>query len=116
MSAAHLSVVPAASAPVSGVAPLRNISALSALITKTQQRASHLPGMATFSGPSGFGKSFAAAYAAGQHRAYYVEARSGCAAGRTYCPHSTMSMRMSSCCSARWSVPSCCAPFPGMSR
>ena len=75
---AHLSVVPAAApASVSGVAPLRNISALSALIGKTQQRASHLPGLATFSGPSGFGKSFAAAYAAGQHRAYYVEARSG---------------------------------------
>lgn len=74
---AQLSVVPSVSAPISGVAPLRNISALSALITKTQQRASHLPGLATFSGPSGFGKSFAAAYAAGQHRAYYVEARSG---------------------------------------
>lgn len=74
---AHLSVVPAAPSPVSGVAPLRNISALSALISKILHRSPHLPGLGTFSGPSGFGKSFAAAYAAGQHRAYYVEARSG---------------------------------------
>lgn len=75
----HLSLVPpeAAQQPVSGIAPLRNITALSALIARTQVRASHLPGLATFSGPSGFGKSFAAAHAAGQFRAYYVEARSG---------------------------------------
>jgi DNA transposition AAA+ family ATPase len=74
-----LTIVPpaAAAAPVSGVAALRNITALSALITRTMQRAGHLPGLATFSGPSGFGKSFAAAHAAGAFRAYYVEARSG---------------------------------------
>ncbi len=75
----HLSLVSpeAAQRPASGIAPLRNITALSALIARTQGRASHLPGLATFSGPSGFGKSFAAAHAAGQFRAYYVEARSG---------------------------------------
>jgi DNA transposition AAA+ family ATPase len=62
---------------IGGVAPLRNITALSLLITKVMTRATHLPGLGTFSGPSGFGKSYAAAHAAGQHRAYYVEARSG---------------------------------------
>ena len=63
--------------PVSGIAPLRNITALASLIGRTQGRASHLPGLGTFSGPSGFGKSFAAAHSAGQFRGYYVAARSG---------------------------------------
>lgn len=66
----------AADQQIGGVAPLRNITVLSDLIQWTMQRAPHLPGLATFSGPSGFGKSFAAAHAAGQYRAYYVEARS----------------------------------------
>lgn len=68
---------PSAMPSVGGVAPLRNITALSMLITSVMNRASHLPGLGTFSGPSGFGKSYAAAHASGQHRAYYVEARSG---------------------------------------
>ena len=78
MTVHHLAIVPPApDAPpqASGIAPLRNITVLSSLILSTLQRKPHLPGLATFSGPSGFGKSFAAAYAAGQFRAYYVEAR-----------------------------------------
>lgn len=73
---AHLAVVPSAAPAEGGVAPLRNISILSALIRTMMERKAHLPGMGTLSGPSGFGKSFAAGYAAGQFRAYYVEARS----------------------------------------
>lgn len=73
----RLSVVQPGVAPsLNGVAPLHNITALHAQISRVQQRAAHLPGIGTFSGPSGFGKSFAAASAAGAFRAYYVEARS----------------------------------------
>ena len=39
-------------------------------------RPAHLPGMVTLYGPSGWGKSFAAAHAANRHRAYYIEAKS----------------------------------------
>jgi adenylate kinase family enzyme len=59
-----------------GVAPLKNIERLSILTKMVVDRDPHLPGIVTFSGPSGFGKSTAAAYVAAQHQAYYVEFRS----------------------------------------
>lgn len=59
-----------------GVAPLRNIERLSILTKMVLDRDPHLPGIVTFSGPSGFGKSTAAAYVAAQQQAYYVEFRS----------------------------------------
>lgn len=59
-----------------GAAPLKNLFALDVLTTHVRERADHLPGIVTFSGPSGFGKSTAAAYVAARHQAYYVECRS----------------------------------------
>jgi DNA transposition AAA+ family ATPase len=55
------------------VAPLRNVSALLALLDRVQNREFGLPGMATFYGPSGYGKSMAATYAANQFNACHVE-------------------------------------------
>jgi len=54
-------------------APLRNVSLFSGLVERVVTRPRHLPGMATFHGPSGYGKTKAAVYAAQRHRAYYVE-------------------------------------------
>ncbi len=59
-----------------GAAPLRNLSLLENQLLKVQDRAEHLPGIVTFSGPSGFGKSTAAGYIAAKYQAYYVEIRS----------------------------------------
>lgn len=59
------------------VAPLRNVVALRDLITRAKRRGPHLPGLVVFSGFSGWGKSFAAAHAAVDHRCYLVQARSG---------------------------------------
>ncbi|MBX3504331.1 MAG: ATP-binding protein [Parvibaculum sp.] len=58
------------------IAPLRNVTLLAELVERVQNRAPNLPGMATFSGPSGYGKSNAAMYAANRFRAYHVEVRS----------------------------------------
>lgn len=57
-------------------APLRNLALLDGLVRRARERAEHLPGIVTFSGPSGFGKSTAAGYVAGKHQAYYIEIRS----------------------------------------
>lgn len=59
-----------------GAAPLRNIEILEQLLARTMDRAPHLPGIVTFSGPSGFGKSTAVAYVAAQQNGVYVEVRS----------------------------------------
>jgi hypothetical protein len=58
------------------VAPLRNVAALVALIDRVQKRAIGLPGMATFYGPSGFGKTTAGVYAANRFQAYQVQVKS----------------------------------------
>lgn len=60
----------------SNVAPLRNVSALTTLIERVQGRAYGLPGMATFYGPSGLGKTSAGIYAANRYQAHLVEVRS----------------------------------------
>ncbi|MDD9911629.1 MAG: ATP-binding protein [Alphaproteobacteria bacterium] len=57
-------------------APLSNIYLLQEAIERVQNRAPHLPGIAVFYGPSGYGKSNSAAYAASQGRVIYVEAKS----------------------------------------
>lgn len=57
-------------------APLRNMELLDALLQKAMHREGHLPGIVGFSGPSGFGKSTAAAYIAAEHQAFYTEVRS----------------------------------------
>ncbi|WP_304616950.1 AAA family ATPase [Paracoccus sp. (in: a-proteobacteria)] len=58
------------------VAPLRNVGALVELIDRVQKRGFGLPGMATFYGPSGYGKTTAAVYAANRYRAYTVQVKS----------------------------------------
>lgn len=58
------------------VAPLKNVSALVALVDRVQARSPSLPGMACFYGPSGFGKSTAAIYAANKFQAYSVQVKS----------------------------------------
>ncbi|MDY6904121.1 MAG: ATP-binding protein [Thermodesulfobacteriota bacterium] len=55
------------------VAPLQNVALFSSLMSRVVNRPHHLPGMATFSGFSGYGKTWSAIYAANKHRAYYVE-------------------------------------------
>ncbi|MBM3617499.1 MAG: ATP-binding protein, partial [Alphaproteobacteria bacterium] len=59
-----------------GAAPLRNISVLEELLERLKNRDSHLPGIGTFSGPSGFGKSTAVGYVNAQHHGIYIEVRS----------------------------------------
>lgn len=62
--------------PVNTIAPLRNVMLLAELIERVLNRKAGLPGMATFHGFSGYGKSFAAMYAANKHRAYHVQVKS----------------------------------------
>ena len=59
-----------------GTAPLQNLAVLEGLLFRSQSRPDHLPGIVTFSGPSGFGKSTAAAYVSAKHNAAYMEFRS----------------------------------------
>lgn len=58
------------------IAPLQNVAICMAAMDRAINRPRHLPGMVVLHGPSGWGKSTAAAVAANAHRAYYVEARS----------------------------------------
>ncbi|WP_457647393.1 AAA family ATPase [Profundibacter sp.] len=58
------------------VAPLRNVAALVALINRVETRMVGLPGMAVFYGPSGYGKTTAAIYAANKFDAYQVQVKS----------------------------------------
>lgn len=55
------------------VAPLRNVSALLTLVDRVQTRDYGLPGMATFYGSSGYGKSSAATYTQNRTGAIHVE-------------------------------------------
>lgn len=59
-----------------GKAPLVNVSLCVDTLSKAMNRPAHLPGIVTFSGPSGYGKSTAAAIAATHFDAVYVQARS----------------------------------------
>lgn len=58
------------------VAPLRNVVAMVQLMERVMSRAPTLPGMAVFYGPSGYGKSTAATYAANTFDAYAIQAES----------------------------------------
>lgn len=66
------------------VAPLRNVSALVVLIERVNARPVGLPGMAAFYGPSGYGKTTAAVYAANKFNAYQVQLKS-CWTGKKLC-------------------------------
>lgn len=69
-------ILNAPTSPVNSIAPLRNVVLLAELIDRVQRRADGLPGMATFHGYSGFGKSYAAIYAANKARAFHVQVKS----------------------------------------
>jgi len=58
------------------IAPLRNVTLLAELVDRVQTRKPGLPGMATFTGFSGYGKSVAAIYAANRYRTYHVQVKS----------------------------------------
>lgn len=60
---------------VSSIVPLTNVGLLSAAIVRAHSRPVGLPGLVVMYGASGLGKSFGAAFAANQHRAYYIECR-----------------------------------------
>ena len=58
------------------VAPLQNVALAESVMQQLIDRPSHLPGMAAFFGPSGYGKTIAASYVATTYRAYYIECKS----------------------------------------
>jgi len=58
------------------IAPLKNVAIATNALEKAIKRPRHLPGMICFYGPSGFGKSYSAAFAANKHNAYYIECKS----------------------------------------
>jgi DNA transposition AAA+ family ATPase len=58
------------------IAPLRNVTLLAQLVERVQSRKPGLPGMATFTGFSGYGKSVAAIYAQNRYRTYHVQVKS----------------------------------------
>lgn len=60
---------------VTKIVPLTNVGLLAGAMNRAQSRPSGLPGLVAMYGPSGLGKSAAAAFAANMHRAYYVECR-----------------------------------------
>jgi len=62
-------------------ATLRNVVTLVMLIERVRGRRPGLPGMATFYGPSGYGKTQAAIYAANKFQAVLVQMKSGWAKG-----------------------------------
>ncbi|MEI9410745.1 ATP-binding protein [Mesorhizobium salmacidum] len=54
-------------------APLKNVAAFATLLTTMVERDPKLPGLAAYFGPSGWGKTESAIYAANKYRAAYVE-------------------------------------------
>lgn len=60
---------------VNTIVPLTNVGLLTAAVASAAHRPPELPGLVVMYGPSGYGKSLAAARAANLHRAYYVESR-----------------------------------------
>ncbi|ASN67607.1 putative DNA transposition protein [uncultured Caudovirales phage] len=60
---------------VTKIVPLTNVGLLSGAMSRAKNRPTNLPGLVAMYGPSGYGKSLAAAFAASQHRCYYTECR-----------------------------------------
>lgn len=60
---------------MSKIVPLTNVGLLASALERSQARPLGLPGLVVMYGPSGYGKSVGAAFAANLHRAYYVECR-----------------------------------------
>ena len=63
-------------APVFSIAGITNVGLGVRAMERVINRNPALPGIATFTGPSGLGKSFTASYVANRFRAYYVECKS----------------------------------------
>lgn len=63
-------------ATIGTLAALSNVQALAIAVTDALERGPALPGLICLYGPSGYGKSSAAAYVANRWRAYYVELKS----------------------------------------
>ncbi len=59
---------------VNNYASLQNIGVITYAIEKGMNRPDYLPGLIVVRGPSGYGKTFAASYAAIEYGAYYVSA------------------------------------------
>lgn len=59
-----------------GLAPIANLGLCDIALERALSRTASLPGLVCFYGPSGYGKSSAAAWVATARRAYYVQARS----------------------------------------
>jgi len=59
-------------AVVNNIAPLTNVALCAGVLEQAISRPGSLPGLVSFYGPSGYGKSFAAAYAANRYNAYHV--------------------------------------------
>jgi DNA transposition AAA+ family ATPase len=57
------------------IAPLRNVGVLLTLVEQVRDRTFGLPGMATFSGPSGWGKTTAVTVAANEFNAHVVQVK-----------------------------------------
>lgn len=57
-----------------GIAPLANIAVAERAISRALGRGLHQPGLVVMHGPSGYGKSMAAAWVTARNRAYYVQA------------------------------------------
>lgn len=62
--------------PGNTIAPLQNVSLCSQAITKAMNRGENLPGIIALYGPSGWGKTFAATWAANKYRAFYIQCKS----------------------------------------
>jgi hypothetical protein len=63
--------MPYDSSPANGtLAPLRNVALFAELTKRVLGRSPGLPGLASFTGFSGYGKSFAAIYSSNRHRGY----------------------------------------------
>lgn len=58
---------------VKTTAPLGNVAAFGEMLDRVMKRAPHLPGLAVFYGPSGYGKTSAATYGAHTTQAHYLE-------------------------------------------
>lgn len=58
------------------IAPLKNVALMMKVMDRITSRQAHLPGIGVMSGPSGYGKSMAAAFTANKHKAFYVECKS----------------------------------------
>lgn len=59
------------------IAPITNVSLCSKAMMRAVDRPMHLPGFVCFYGPSGWGKSTAAAYVQNNQDAYYIQCQEG---------------------------------------